>query len=414
MTRRLICLKDYAKAMNKKLYFPIVLSFFLLLFSVGTFNYSDKLASAATVSRGEAVFEVETGRMLYVSNADIPLPPASTTKTLTAIIIIEDCDLDEVIKVTAESCGIEGSSIYLVPGEKISVRDLLYGLMLRSGNDCAETLALHHSGSIGAFVQVMNERAKFIGAVDSCFKNPHGLPCEGHLTTAHDLGLIAAYALRNTQFSEIVQTSSHVVPDGGCGYARVLQNKNKMLSQYEGADGVKTGYTKEAGRCLVASATRNNMRLVTAVLNSPQMYERCGELLDNCFVKYSMQKIFDAELYQPTLDTEVRWKKCKAGCKGDVWYPLADDEIEEISVEENLPTRLSLPIKKGDVVGEVNIYLQKQLIFSQKIVSIMDVNRSFADIIREIAEKNQTRGNGCALTSILPRVGSVADEPVIS
>lgn len=399
--------------MSKKFIGLVVFAIFVFIASLGM-GITENRAFAATISKGEAVFEVETGRMLYSENEDQMLPPASTTKILTAIIIIEDCNLDEIVKVPAQTCGVEGSSIYLTEGEKISVRDLLYGLMLRSGNDCAETLALHHSGSIEAFAKVMNERAERIGATHSNFENPHGLPREGHLTTAHDLGKIAAYALRNAEFSKIVQTTKHVVPDGGCGYDRVLQNKNKMLIQYEGADGVKTGYTKEAGRCLVASATQHSMRLVSVVLNSPQMYERCAELLDNCFAKYSMRHIFDKNQYSVQLNTELAWKQCKAVCESDVYYPLTDEEMRVIRVKENFPSILPLPVRKGERVGELNFYLQNQLIFSQKIVSIMDVDRNFADIIREIAKKNMTRGNGCASISILPRAVSGAGGPVIN
>ena len=229
-------------------------------------------AEAYSVSRGEAVVEVTSGRLLFAENEDTELPPASTTKILTALIIVEDCDLDTVIEVPKEAAGTEGSSVYLEAGEKLTVRDLLYGLMLRSGNDCAVTLALYHSGSISAFAEHMNERAAELGVKHSHFANPHGLPAEGHYTTAHDLALIAAAAVRNETFSEIVGTEKYTAPDGGCGYARVWQNKNKMLYSYEGADGVKTGYTKEAGRCLVTSATRGGMRLVSAVLNSPSMH----------------------------------------------------------------------------------------------------------------------------------------------
>ena len=200
-----------------------------------------------------------------------------------AVMLINDGrGLDEPVYIEREYTGIEGSSMYLEPGQTRTVRDLLYGLMLRSGNDCAVALALHHSKNLQKFCVCMNEKAKSLGCAHTHFCNPHGLPAEGHATTAHDLAVIAAYALKNEQFSEIVSTRSHVIQDGGCGYARSLQNKNKMLCTYEGADGVKTGYTKEAGRCLVSSATREGMRLVSVVLNSPDMYLRSAEILDSC------------------------------------------------------------------------------------------------------------------------------------
>ena len=345
-------------------------------------------AEAYTASRGEAVMEVTSGRLLLAENEDRELPPASTTKILTALIIVEDCDLDAVIEVPKEASGTEGSSVYLAAGEKLTVRDLLYGLMLRSGNDCAVTLALYHSGSIPAFAEYMNERAEALGAEHSHFANPHGLPSKGHYTTARDLALIAAAALRNETFSEIVGTEKYTVPDGGCGYARVWQNKNKMLYNYDGADGVKTGFTKEAGRCLVTSATRGDMRLVSAVLNSPSMYERSGELLDSCFAKYSMKRVFCASDAAYAVPTDVPEKICRGGCGKDLFYPLAAGEDVQLDMKVNLPQKVYLPVHTGEILGCVEIRFQNQLIFSQKIVSIVDMKKSYFDILREIARSH--------------------------
>ena len=214
---------------------------------------------------------------MHALNADERLPMASTTKILTAIIIIEDCKLDEEVTVPKEAEGAEGSSVYLKAGDVYTVEELLYGLMLRSGNDCAETLALYHSGSIERFAAVMNRRALRMGAEHSSFVNPHGLPDDRHYTTARDLALITAYAMENETFRTIVSCKFYE--------GRAWKNKNKMLFEYEGADGVKTGFTTRAGRCLVTSATRDGVRLVCVVLSSPQMYERTAELLDQAFVK---------------------------------------------------------------------------------------------------------------------------------
>lgn len=335
-------------------------------------------------SAGEAVVEVESGRVLYSSDGEKRLPMASTTKILTAIIIIEDCPLDDVVSVPSEAVGIEGSSIYLVEGEKLTVRDLLYGLMLRSGNDCAVALALYHSGSIEAFAGVMNERARAMGARDSGFSDPHGLPAQGHYTTALDLAAIAAYALRNPVFREIVSSRSYTIADGGCGYMRVLQNKNKMLVRYEGADGVKTGYTKEAGRCLVSSATRDGMRVVCVVLNSPEMYERSAELLDRAFAEFKMCTLFKSSGFSLRLPTDCKGKYVTARCESDFRYPLRADEEEKVTIRREVPERVLLPVREGQSVGELRIYLENQLLFSQKIVSILSVKKSYLDIVREI------------------------------
>ena len=234
---------------------------------------------AATQSRAECVVEVGSFRFLHELNADLSLPMASTTKILTALIVLEDCSPDEIVIVPAEAERAEGSSVYLRRGEERTVEDLLYGMMLRSGNDCAVALAIHHSGSIRKFAAVMNTRAAAMGAESSHFCNPHGLPEEGHYTTSRDLALIAAHAMGNPAFRAIV--SCKFYPFSG------WKNKNKLLfNGFEGACGIKTGFTRQAGRCLVAAAERGGRLLVSVVLNCPQMYERTQELLDQCFSRY--------------------------------------------------------------------------------------------------------------------------------
>ena len=229
----------------------------------------------AAESRAECVIEVSTRRFLLEKDADVPLPMASTTKILTALIILEDCAIDERVEVPPEAELAGGSSVYLRKGETHMVEELLYGLMLRSGNDCAVSLAVHRSGSVQKFAALMNIQAAELGAEHSRFANPHGLPAEGHYTTARDLALIAAGAMENETFRKIVSTQFY--PEGG------WRNKNKLLTRFEGACGVKTGFTKEAGRCLVGAAEREGRLLVSVVLNSPQMYERTEELLNEAF-----------------------------------------------------------------------------------------------------------------------------------
>ena len=365
-------------------------AFFCLLMLFAAF-LSVPLAVAAEqpVSAGETVLDCESGRILHERNADARLPMASTTKILTAVIILEDCDLSAVVTVPAEAAGTEGSSIYLQAGEKICVLDLLYGLMLRSGNDCAVTLALHHSGTLNAFAACMNERAQGMGAENSCFKNPHGLPAEGHCTTARDLARITAYALRNSTFREIVSAREWRTECEGTETLRVFHNKNKMLYSYEGADGVKTGFTKEAGRCLVSAAEREGMQLVCVVLNSPAMYERSAELLDGCFAGYTRTCLFDAETYTARVAAGHRGKVCSCSCRESFYYPLAEGEAAHIRTEESLVPRLSLPVQKGEEAGELRIYLENQLLFSQKIVSIEEIKKSFSDSLQEIAKNGR-------------------------
>ena len=306
-------------------------------------------ASAAA----EIAMELTTETVLKEGNADAKLPMASTTKIMTAIIIVEDCNLDEVITVPDKAVGVEGSSIYLKKGEKIDIRDLLYGLMLRSGNDSATALAIHHSGSVEKFVEVMNERAKKIGAKSTQFKNPSGLPDNEHYTTARDLCKIACYAMRNETFKEVVSTRSHK------GNFRTYANKNKMLYSYDGANGVKTGYTVKAGRCLVSSAERNGMDVVTVVLNCPDMYERSKALLDSAFDNYKLLNLSEKAVYSSGSTL----------CSLSKPYKLVVKNSDKLNFKV-VPLIDNSKAKKGDLVARLEIYDVNGLIFDENLYSI--------------------------------------------
>lgn len=345
----------------------LIIICFMSIIICWTFSYA---TAAYEVSRGEVVMEVSSGRLLYSHNESLTMPMASTTKIITAITIIEKCDLQSVIEVGSETTGIEGSSVYLKAGDRFTVEDLLYGLMLRSGNDCAETLAVFCSGSISAFCNEMQNTATRCGATDSRFANPHGLPCKGHYTTALDLCKITCYALKNSKFSEIVATRHHTATELSSGTKIIWQNKNKLLNFFDGADGVKTGYTKEAGRCFVGSATRGGMRVVSVVLNSPQMFERSEELLDNAFTDFNLVKIIDKSRFDYVAFTPDRKNAYKLNVENDFYYPLGINEKFEI--ECDIPETLPYTAKIGDKAGEIKIYLKKQLIFSQNIYTLVN------------------------------------------
>lgn len=239
-----------------------------------------------TTAKGCIVMERNSGRVLFEHNADERLPMASTTKIVTALTVINNGNLDEVVAIPREACGIEGSSVYLREGEKLTVRQLLYGLMLRSGNDCATALALHVGGSVEKFAQMMNETARSLGCCDCNFVNPHGLHDENHYTSARNLAIITCKALQNDDFAQIVSTKAVKIPNDGYDYPRVLSNKNKLLYNFDDADGVKTGYTKKAGRCFVGSATRNGMQVVVVLLNCGPMFEETSQMLNVAFANY--------------------------------------------------------------------------------------------------------------------------------
>ena len=279
----------------KKIYKTIVFSLILTLFSIMIFNQNNFNVVAYNNSVSEIIMDVNSGRVLFENNAYEKKYMASTTKILTAICIIENCNISDVITVTDKTVGVEGSSIYLEVGEKLSVKDLLYGLMLRSGNDCAETLAVYCSGSIDKFSLLMNETAKKIGALNSNFVNPHGLHNDNHYTTAYDLALISRYAMKNQDFRSIVATKAVKIPFTTKNYDRYLTNKNKMLKEFDGANGIKTGYTKKAGRCLVSSCYRNGLELICVVLNCPPMFERSKSLLTQSFENYKNYKVVESD-----------------------------------------------------------------------------------------------------------------------
>ncbi len=312
-----------------------------------------KSVSASAIAEAEIAMELTTGKVLSESNADEKLPMASTTKIMTAIIVIEDCDLDEVITVPDAAVGVEGSSVYLKKDEQIDVRDLLYGLMLRSGNDCATALAIHHSGSVEKFVSVMNERAKSIGAVNTNFKNPSGLPDNGHYTTARDLCTIARYAMNNETFKNIVGTKSYH------GKFRSYANKNKMLYNYDGANGVKTGYTVKAGKCLVSSAERDGMDVICVVLNCPDMYERSSAILNSCFSAYKLITIDENRVF---ISDKVLCKP-KNSCN----FVVKSSDNIRFEIERS---NAAADVESGEAVAKLKIYTQNELIFEENLYSI--------------------------------------------
>lgn len=320
----------------------------------------------------ECVMEVNSNRVLHSTNQNEKMFMASTTKILTAITVIENCNVDEEVIVSDESVGIEGSSIYLEVGEILSVKDLLFGLMLRSGNDCAETLALHVGKSIQGFADMMNKKAKEIGAKNSNFVNPHGLHDDEHYTTAYDLALISSYAIKNPVFKEIVSTKSVIIPFTTRNTVRKLINKNKMLNEFEGATGIKTGYTKKAGRCLVSSGERKGMEIVSVVLNCAPMFERSKDLLNDAFSDYSPVKIAESDEIVDFIPTHTG-EDCPIIIKKDVVIPLKKTEIDTINIVLDLPKNISTSIEKDKIIGKMKIYSSNNLIYEQNLYTMINV-----------------------------------------
>ena len=298
----------------------------------------------------EIAMELTQGKVMHEKNADRRLPMASTTKIMTALIVAEECDLDEVITVPDEAVGVEGSSIYLKKGEVISVKDLLYGLMLRSGNDASCALAIHHSGSIEKFVERMNQRARELGASDTNFANPNGLPNDQHYTTARNLCNISRHAMSNPVFAEVVSTKNY------SGEYRTFANKNKLLHRLDGANGVKTGYTQKAGRCLVSSAKRDNMDVVCVVLNCYDMWDRSERIIESCFDKYCNETISADRIFT------FRGTECKL------------DKDYTVTVEKGKELKYDICEVKDRqdraAIAKLEIYCENNLIFSHNLYTI--------------------------------------------
>ena len=234
-------------------------------------------------ARAAALIDGKSGKVLFEKNKDERLPMASTTKIMTGLLACESKKMKKVVTVSPVASGTEGSSLWLEPGEKQTLENLTYGLMLRSGNDAAVAIAEYLGGSTEAFALMMNERAKKIGVQNTGFQNPNGLDAEGHFTTAYDLALISREAMKNKKFRKIVSAKNKTIPWESSEWDRSLTNHNKMLWRYEGCNGIKTGFTKKSGRCLVTSAKRGKTELICVTLNAPDDWNDHTKMLDYGF-----------------------------------------------------------------------------------------------------------------------------------
>lgn len=314
-------------------------------------------AKIGTSAEAAAVIDVKSGRLIYTQQGDKRMRIASLTKVMTAIVAIEQGKLSDQVKVSKNAFGKEGSSIYLKLGEEMSLHHMLYGLMLRSGNDAATAIAEHIGGSEQGFVLLMNEKARELGMEHSNFMNPHGLDNDQHYSTANDMALLTAYALRNPVFQEIVKTEVKKVPNPSEAWDHVWSNKNKMLNLYEGADGVKTGYTKIAKRCLISSATRNGQQLAVVTLNDSNDWLDHRNLLDWGFKNYQLTILVNSgEAVETGFVTGNSFA-----------YALAEGEAARITKQVEWTDRNSAAFRLGDagslkflldgkVIGAVPVY----------------------------------------------------------
>lgn len=329
------------------------------------------------------LIDANTGRILFEKNPHVKMPMASTTKIMTALVALEYGNLEDEVIITKEAVGIEGSSIYLREGEIMSLEDLLYGLMLRSGNDAAVAIAIHVGGNLENFIDLMNKKAKEIGAVNTNFTNPHGLHDNLHYTTAYDLALITREAFKYEEFAKIAGTKSYISNRVENNY---YYNKNKTLWEYKGGDGVKTGYTMRAGRCLVSSATRNGHRLIAVSLNARDWFNDNYKLLDFGFENFKPYLIYDKGQFIKKIEVEKGKKKyLDLVTDSSFTYLLKDDEKSKIKLTVEVPDRVEAPINEGTKIGYLYTFFDGKLINKIDLIAKSSVGKS--NILERLIER---------------------------
>ena len=295
--------------------------------------------------------DAATGRILYEKNADSRSLIASTTKIMTALIVCEQCNVLDRMMIPKEAVGIEGSSMYLEEGEILTIQELLYGLMLSSGNDAAVALAIYCGGTVEGFVQLMNDKAHRLGMENTHFVNPHGLDAPDHYSTARDMAVLAAYAMNNPIFARTVSAKTVTVGQ------RYLRNHNKLLWQVEGADGVKTGFTKAAGRILVSSAVRQGRRLIAVTINAPDDWNDHQKLLEQGFSEYRPQTLVQQGEILGMLEIA-------GGEAGEVSVLAAENFVyclrknETWRLELPAPGFVYAPVVQGQEAGYAHIFVE--------------------------------------------------------
>ena len=341
--------------------------------------------------------------VLFEKNAYSKVKMASTTKIMTATVVLENCQLDEIATVSAKAAGTGGSRIGLKTGDKISVNDLLYGLLLFSGNDTAVVLAEHVGGSIDGFADMMNKKAAELGLTNTCFKTPHGLDKEGHFTTAYELAILSDYALKNETFAKIVGTKNATIYING--NPKNIKNTNELLGNLEGVYGIKTGFTNGANRCLVTACKRDNLDIISVVLGADTKKFRTSDsikIIEYSFANYEpiniseiIKEKFEAwkrvnmgsfNVYKPSVESgEI--SIALDGIKDDYIIPIEKSKKDKIECKINCETNLMPPMEKGEVLGGVEVYTGDELIYSRAI--LLDNNiykKGFLEYIKKCLE----------------------------
>lgn len=361
--------------MIKKIAICLVIYLYTLnIYVIGFVNTKDYLKINVPSA---VVIDNKTHRILFEKNAHEKRSVASLTKVMTSIMLVESCKQNDVITAPDSVAWVGGSLLGLKPGDKITAYNLLIGMLLPSGNDAAYTTGMHIGGSIENFGEMMTEKAKQIGAVNSSFKNPHGLDVEGHYSTAYDMALITSYALQNDTINKIVNITNLSVTYGNT--TKALRNTNALLRDYAFVDGVKTGFTGEAQRCLIASGTENNFRLIAVVLgalDTQTRFNTAKNLLQKSFEVYNnkdLSEMMNWYIKVPVIKGEKDFYELNLS--DTVTYPIIEQEIDNIYVKQEFIKEIHPPMVEGAYIGNIKMFLGDEEIYSRDIYLSETINK---------------------------------------
>ena len=354
-------------------------------------------------SRIALVYDRASGRILFDKNGDKTTPMASTTKIMTAIVVVENSNLSDIVTIDSKSAGTGGSRLGLKKNDKITVNDLLYGLMLRSGNDAAVALAIHVGGSVEGFAELMNKKARKLNLTSTHFMVPHGLDMDGHYTTAYELAKMADYALKNKKLKEIVSTKTCTININN--NPKVISNTNELLGSVSGVYGVKTGFTNGAGRCLVTACKRDSLDIITVIIGADTKKIRTSDSIK--LIEYSFKNYQIINIKKKVEEQFEKWKELNEkriiinkGKNSKVELKLEDinfekmavknTQLDNITIEINSLYYLEAPIEKNRVIGNVKIMLGKDTIgvlqiYNKNEIEKKDVKSYLMEFLRQIA-----------------------------
>ncbi len=348
----------------KKIIAAVVVISMIICAASNAFAMAD-FADCACVINGA------TGEVVFSKNINKKHAMASTTKIMTALLALENSNMDDIVTVSANAASQEGSSAYIAENMQLYMRDMLYGLMLNSGNDAAVAIAEHISGSVEAFVDIMNERAVSMGLRNTHFVNPNGLYDPEHYTTAADLAFIARCAMNDPRFREIVGTKTYQAQPLNAEGVLYFSNHNKMFDLYEGATGIKTGYTEDTGRCLVSSAKRNDMEFIAVTLDDNEDWNDHMQMLDYAFASHYPKKVVEEGMNVKV--AEVDGKKYNIVAAGDFTIPFKENGRTEVQLISHMASDLHSPINAGEKIGYLEIRCNGTEVGSVDIVSQSDI-----------------------------------------